>query len=349
MSTLSVNIVSWNRCEELRLVLNDLQAQSEPADEIVVVDNGSADATVAMVAGNFPAVRVIRLHRNMGLSFGRNVATTAAQADLILFLDSDMRLPDPNFLKKVRASAQRHADCGVITFHPVQGIWSEAARDPATEALTLGEMHALAAAERVPWAAQPYYDWLFWGCCYLVRSEVFDQIGYLDDAFQYGGEEWDFAYRCHAADIRLLRDTSAWLVHTTSPKMRSPVATLLLLKGMIIAQARYMPWPDLLLFLGMQLPKSALDALRQGVLGRFLAICAHSVIEWPRQVARQRRPVTRATMQRFYFLRLNRSDDYAEVTAATTSAFQFYRRRLRKDTLDFPQLPVVAAMYRENT
>lgn len=53
-------------------------------------------------------------------------------------------------------------------------------------------------------------------------------------------------------------------------------------------------------------------------------------------------------MQRFYFLRLNQCDEYAIVAAATTTAFQFYRRRLRKGTPDFTQLPVVAAMYHEN-
>lgn len=345
--SLAVTIVSWNRCEELRLLLGDLTRQAEPADEIVIVDNGSVDDSVAMLEREFPDIRLIRLHKNTGLSFARNVAARATKADLIVSLDNDMRIPDRRFLHKVRASAAQHADCGVISFGLV---WAYPAGTPAAlrAEYELADLVALAERGAAPVPVRAYYDWFMRGGACVIRRSLFETIGWLDDEFAYGGEEWDFAYRCHAAGIRLLRDTGAWLVHAPSPKMRSKSATLLLLKGMTIAQARYMPLPDLLLFLILQFAKSAIDTAGIGTLGTFFSTSWQIAREWGQRVTWHRKPVGREVMQRFYFLRLNQTDQFAEVEKARTTALEFYRRRSRRDAPDLAEQMVIAVLPAEN-
>lgn len=344
-SRISVIIVNWNRCADLRRLLTDLGSQTQPADEIIVVDNGSTDGSPDTVERDFPKIRLISLHKNMGASFGRNVGIVAAKTELIAILDNDLRILDRHFLAKVRQSAVQHLDCGVISFHQVLGIWSPPPAEFQGRVMSLAELACMAEAGQSPVPVQAFYYWLFWvGAC-VIRRDVFDTVGLFDDTFDYGGEEWDFAYRCHAVRIRLLRDTGLWVVHTHSPQMRSKSARNPILKNMVIAQARYMPLPDLLLFLAMQFAKSSRDAIFSRTIGAFLAVCWQILTGWPYQVLRKRQPVSRDTMRRFYYLRTHRPERFADVECADTTATQFYLSRAKGRSLNRADKSLFVAMF----
>ena len=68
-----------------------------PANEIIVVDNGSSDGSAEFVRRNFPAVKVVALERNLGFGGGSNAGVRAAQNDIVVLLNSDMRVA-PDFL-----------------------------------------------------------------------------------------------------------------------------------------------------------------------------------------------------------------------------------------------------------
>lgn len=333
-SDLSVCVVNWNRAAELEHLLADLRYQTHAADELIVVDNGSSDGSAEMVERDFPDVRLIRLHRNMGLSFGRNVGILAAKGDLIAILDNDLRILDRQFLAKILRSAIRHFDSGVISFHCVEGVWSHSGAHFHSGVLSFDQLEAFAEAGQSPVSPQAFYDWFFFGGACIIRRNVFETVGLFDDAFSYGGEEWDFAYRCHAAGIRMLRDTDTWVVHVRSPNMRATYMPSLILKNMVIAQSRYMPRFDLALFLLLQFGRSAVDAVKGKRVWAFLAVCWQIIREWRSQVAQQRRPVSSEVMRRFYYLRTHQTESYADIEGADTTAFHFYRHRLQNRKVD---------------
>ena len=70
--------------ESIRSVLQ----QSFADFELIVVDDGSTDNTSELVR-RFPAVKLIRLEENRGVSFARNRGVVEAQGDWVGFLDSD--------------------------------------------------------------------------------------------------------------------------------------------------------------------------------------------------------------------------------------------------------------------
>lgn len=88
MSSISVVIPTYNRSVLLERALDSVLAQTLPADEIIVVDDGSTDNTVSMLKSRYPGVNLIT-QDNRGVSAARNAGIEAARHDWIALLDSD--------------------------------------------------------------------------------------------------------------------------------------------------------------------------------------------------------------------------------------------------------------------
>ena len=88
--TVAVVINTYNQSHYLHAAIRSVLNQSSPADEIIVVDDGSRDRPDLVVAAH-PGIAYIR-QDNQGLSASRNTGLAAARADMIVFLDADDRL-----------------------------------------------------------------------------------------------------------------------------------------------------------------------------------------------------------------------------------------------------------------
>lgn len=85
---ISLVIPTFNRCISLSRALHSALQQTMPANEIIVVDDGSTDETANMLSAEFPELNYIK-QANQGVSAARNAGIRQAQADWIAFLDSD--------------------------------------------------------------------------------------------------------------------------------------------------------------------------------------------------------------------------------------------------------------------
>src|SRR5439155_12698442 len=103
-TSVAVVIPNWNGAALLPACLAALQVQTHHDHEVVVVDNGSTDTSLA-VLGRFPAVRVLRLGRNRGFGAATNAGIRATASRYVATLNSDA-VPGPTWLAALVAAAE---------------------------------------------------------------------------------------------------------------------------------------------------------------------------------------------------------------------------------------------------
>ena len=135
----SIVMPTRNRASLLRRALMGVQAQSLWDREIVVVDDASTDETLAMLASEFPGVKVVRHPFSRGPSAARNSGVAVATGDWIFFHDDD-DLMHPSHLADLLAAtltappnslvAGRSRDFAIVDDEVILGpaIWTAAER-----------------------------------------------------------------------------------------------------------------------------------------------------------------------------------------------------------------------------
>ena len=112
----AVVIPNWNREEDLAACLHSLQAQSLSPD-IIVVDNGSTDGSVARVQRDFPDVELIALAKNTGFAGGVNAGIRRAVEhgyEFVALMNNDA-LADKQWLGRLLAGIREKPRAGIAT------------------------------------------------------------------------------------------------------------------------------------------------------------------------------------------------------------------------------------------
>ena len=112
MTTISVIVPTYNRAHTLSRALDSVLAQTHPADEVIVIDDGSTDSTVEVIQNSYPDVKLIQ-QQNSGVSAARNRGIYASHCDWIALLDSDDEWL-PNKLDKQLALVSQHPEYKII-------------------------------------------------------------------------------------------------------------------------------------------------------------------------------------------------------------------------------------------
>jgi hypothetical protein len=99
-SPVSVVIPNWNGRRWLPGCLGSLAAQTRPAGEVIVVDNGSRDGSAEWLARAHPEVRVLALGRNTGFAHAANRGIQACAGELVALINTDVVLT-PDWLERM--------------------------------------------------------------------------------------------------------------------------------------------------------------------------------------------------------------------------------------------------------
>lgn len=107
----SVVIPSWNTRELTRVALEHLEASARAPDEVIVVDNGSADGSADMIAEFFPRVVLIRNRTNEGFAIACNQGMRRATGRYVFLLNTDTEVA-PDALGRLVAWLDEHPEYG---------------------------------------------------------------------------------------------------------------------------------------------------------------------------------------------------------------------------------------------
>ncbi len=219
MIKLSTIIVSYNTKDLLKECLSSVVAAIENLEaEIIVVDNDSTDGTVEMLEGQVQnEIKILRNKENLGFARANNIGIQNSSGKYILLLNSDT-IVEKNTIAEMVKYMEQNPKIGVAT---CRVELPDNSLDPACHR-----------GFPTPWASMTYFlglERLFpmskifgqyhlgflpmgepheidspSGAFYLVRREVIDRVGMLDEDYFMYGEDLDWSFRIKQAGWKIM-------------------------------------------------------------------------------------------------------------------------------------------------
>lgn len=207
----SIVIPTRNHAVSLGRTLAALARQACAPDrfEVIVVANDCADETAALVRAFVAPYRLRLIERlEPGIAGARNTGATAAVATLLVFLDDDVE-PSVDFVTAHLDAHQEGGD-GMVA---VGALWTPPASGRAT--MLIERLRGLADAHQAT-SASAFNWWLVTGGNMSIGAASFHRLGGFDASLvQYGGEDYELAFRAHQAGSRFkwVADAGGWHHH----------------------------------------------------------------------------------------------------------------------------------------
>lgn len=266
-------IPNWNGAARLAKLFEFLAAQTHPIDRVIVVDNGSTDDSAAVAAR--AGASVIELGANTGFSHAVNCGIRAADAEWIVILNNDVQ-PEPDWLKNLMQTAM----AGQAWF--ATGKLLDASRRDRME----GAFDAICRGACAWRCGHGRRDSALWNTpreirfapltAALIRAELFERVGLLDESLESYLEDIDLGIRCAAQGLTGLYVPSAIAYHQGSATLGTwhPDTVRKISRNQLLIVAKHYPRKWILRYGWPVLVAQALwgfIALRHGRLLAYLA------------------------------------------------------------------------------
>lgn len=197
----SIIILAWNQLGYTRACIESIRKFTQAPYELILVDNGSRDAT-----GNYlqtiPGAKVIRNKENQGFARGCNQGIRLAEGDYILLLNNDTVVA-PRWLENLTICLESAPSVGLV------GPRSNCAGGPQFISVYYPNLRAAEDFARNFNRESNPSQWfeldMVVGFCMLIKREVVEKIGLLDETFGLGNfEDNDYCRRAKGVGYKIL-------------------------------------------------------------------------------------------------------------------------------------------------
>lgn len=211
MPPVAVIILNWNGEKLLREFLPSVVANTPAAlADIIVADNGSTDGSAELLRREFPSVKVLRFEENLGFVGGYNRAIRETRYPLTVLLNSDVSTPRGwltplvdclNSSPEVAACQPKlrsYREPGLFEYAGAAGGYIDRNGYPYCR----GRIFATVEEDRGQYDTPADIFWAT-GACLAVRTDLYLEVGGLDERFFAHMEEIDLCWRLQLAGYKI--------------------------------------------------------------------------------------------------------------------------------------------------
>jgi glycosyltransferase involved in cell wall biosynthesis len=281
---LSVLIATQNRSSVVGRAIRSAETLTYPNVEIIVVDDASTDDTQAVLATQFPHVRVVRNDRSLGVGGARAVGLDAAHGDILVSLDDDAYFLGEDAGERIAERFESMPDLGALCFQVEAPDGSIRQREiPRRDKRMPTENEELG---------------YFLGGAAALRILALREVGGFPADTRYAAEEADISFRLAAAGYRVRFTSSVRVAHEAIPSTTNTEdREANYVRSHIRLAARYLPAPYAQTHAALWIGKSLLQATRTGHLATAWEAARATLGEW-RSLRQEGRMLNRATVRR---------------------------------------------------
>jgi GT2 family glycosyltransferase len=222
---ISISIVNYNTKELLKKCLESIFINLERnlEFEVIVADNNSTDESFRQAKENFPGVKYIENKTNLGFAKATNQTIRLSSARYMLLLNPDTSVLN-RAIQKMFLFMEENKDIGILgckLIMPNNIIHKNCSPFPWLLRVLENPLYLFALPkwiyERIKISRWDYgdikdVDWIL-GSCLMVRREVIDKIGMLDERFFIYAEDLEFCYRVKKNNWRITYIPEAEILH----------------------------------------------------------------------------------------------------------------------------------------
>jgi GT2 family glycosyltransferase len=237
----TVIIPNWNGAAHLPACLDALAAQRSADFRTIVVDNGSSDRSLALLAHRDPPVEVIALPENLGYAGGCNVGLRRASSEFLVILNNDTQV-EPDWLGELLAALEQHPEAGMAT--PKVRLWDDRSRLHTTgDEVRVNGIPDSRGVWEVDAGQYDDQTYVFGasGVAPAYRRAMLDEIGLFDEEFGSYCEDVDLSWRAQLAGYRCVYAPRAVLYHKVSATGKGVIRSYRVARNTIWTLAKNLP------------------------------------------------------------------------------------------------------------
>ncbi|RMG16980.1 MAG: glycosyltransferase family 2 protein [Bacteroidetes bacterium] len=276
-------ILNWNGRHWLEKFLPSVTASVYEPLELIVVDNGSTDDSLAFLQRHYPQIRRIAFSQNYGFTEGHNKVLPHIEAPYLLLLNSDVEV-QPGWiapLVEVMEADERVASVQpkVLAYHDRQYFEYAGAAggylDRFAYPFCRGRVFDVVEKDEGQYDQQQQVFWATGACC-LIRRSVIDEIGLFEPRYFAHMEEIDFCWRAKNFGYKIMAQPASVVYHVGGGALPqgNPRKTYLNVRNSLATMYKNLPAAEIPFKIGVRLLLDGLWGLRSLMRGDFPTIWA---------------------------------------------------------------------------
>jgi len=246
----SVVIINWNGKEHLARCLASLEAQTYRDFEIIIVDNGSTDGSVAFIRERFPEVRLICNEHNLGFARANNQGIAIARGRYVAILNNDTQV-EPQWLEALVHAAETHPEIGAFASLVLFNDKRDTVDSAGLTVSVLGHGIQNLLGEGIEQVSGVREVFGVSATAALFRRELLQDIGLFDEDYFAYYEDVDLAWRARLRGWRalLVPEAVVYHAHSATAGRGSPFKKRLLTRNRLWTIAKDYHFPAIIFFL----------------------------------------------------------------------------------------------------